>query len=297
MQTINDLFDYKNDTIQVYNFNEPTSESNKLYILNAYGKKIVQLIVSNEINSDNKTFAQIKIIPYDIKIAKDLNNLTEKNIRFKNAELTYHGGSDFSKNSKVHIKYLKQNEKHIYKTLIENISELNQDMEIPIPIFSIKVGNIFNNKYKDNIKKKNQRFYISHKKPFKLDFYIVNSNFNMEEFINSMYSFNMFFSLDYLIEKDKYPLNQILILQPIEMFKMKNYTIFVRCTFDKYNKEPYFQFYNNKDFYNAFVNRDFLYHNSDGTVSEKISMKEKDIEIKEHFNATNKSIKDEYNDR
>jgi len=94
-----------------------------------------------------------------------------------------------------------------------------------------------------------------------------------------MYSFNMFFSLDYLIEKNNHPLNYAFILQPIEIYKMKNYTIFIRCSLDKYDEQPNFLFYNNQNFYDIFLNRKMMYLNSDGTAGRKINMKDKEKEL------------------
>lgn len=55
--TINDFFAYSNDdgTIIAYKHNELDTKNNKLYVLNKYGKKIVQLIINEESNeSDGK---------------------------------------------------------------------------------------------------------------------------------------------------------------------------------------------------------------------------------------------------
>ena len=50
--TINDFFAYSNDdgTIIAYKHNELDTKNNKLYVLNNYGKKIVQLIINDELN-------------------------------------------------------------------------------------------------------------------------------------------------------------------------------------------------------------------------------------------------------
>ena len=55
--TINDFFAYSNDdgTVTMYKSNDTNTKSNKLYVLNKYGKKIVQLIINEESNeSDGK---------------------------------------------------------------------------------------------------------------------------------------------------------------------------------------------------------------------------------------------------
>lgn len=50
--TINDFFSYSNDdgSVRVYEWVELQENINKIYILNSYGKKIVQLIISEEQN-------------------------------------------------------------------------------------------------------------------------------------------------------------------------------------------------------------------------------------------------------
>ena len=123
--TINDFFSYSNDdgSVRVYEWVELQENINKIYILNSYGKKIVQLIISEEQNTHNEKFAQIKIIPYNIKKALDTSSLTKKFKRFKNAELTYHGSSDSTKQSKIHLKYLEDKK---YKTIVDNSCELTQ---------------------------------------------------------------------------------------------------------------------------------------------------------------------------
>lgn len=90
--TIKDNFTYSNDDGSVRMYEELKNEknANKIYILNSYGKKIVQRIISEEQNTKNEKFAQIKIIPYNIKKALDTRNVTRKFKRFSNAELTYH---------------------------------------------------------------------------------------------------------------------------------------------------------------------------------------------------------------
>ncbi len=277
---ITDIFDYANEdgSVRAYEINEMSTATNKLYILNKYGKKIIQLIVNDEKNKANEYFAQIKIIPYDIKIIKDINNLTETNKRFRNAEITYHGSQDLSKSAKIHLKY-SQEDNCKYETIIDNSCIIPQNSLIPIPLFSIRLGNLYNNKKKDNLKNKSKSYSILNNKTAKLDFYIVGSGFDIETYANSMYSFNMFFSLDYLIEKNNHPLNYAFILQPIEIYKMKNYTIFIRCSLDKYDKQPNFLFYNNQNFYNIFLNREMMYLNSDGMAGRKINMKDKEKEL------------------
>ena len=83
--TINDFFAYANEdgTVIAYKHNELNTKNNKLYVLNNYGKKIVQLIINEESNESGEKFAQIKIIPYWIKKVFDTSSLTQNFKRFE----------------------------------------------------------------------------------------------------------------------------------------------------------------------------------------------------------------------
>lgn len=121
--TINNFFTYVNEdnSITMYKSNEINIKTNKLYILNHYGKKVVQLIINKKLNLNGEKFAQIKIIPYGIKKVLDLSSLTQSFKRFENAELTYQGSNDSSKSSKIHLKYLEDKK---YHTIIDEASEI-----------------------------------------------------------------------------------------------------------------------------------------------------------------------------
>ena len=103
----------------------------------------------------------------------------------------------------------------------------------------------------------------------------------MKRFINSMYSFSMFYSFDYLINQKNNPLQYVRFPQPIQVYKFKDFTLFVRCTLNNYSKKPYFQFYNNKDFYNNYLNRGMKSLNSDGTVNDTVNMLDKANELEQ----------------
>jgi len=281
--TINDFFSYSNEdgSVSMYEEKLMEKEINKIYILNNYGKKIVQLIISEEQNTQNEKFAQIKIIPYGIKKALDISNLTKKFNRFINAELTYHGSSDSTKQSKIHLKYLKEKK---YKTIVDNSCKLTEKSDQLIPIFSINVGSLYKNKKKDKLKSKTLKFTIENKtSPVVIDFYLAGKEFNFERYFNSMSSFSMFYSMNYLDATNNYPLYQALIMQPITSFKLNGYKLYIRVTSSKIEGEPYFIFYNNAEFYNIFLNRGMMYKNEDGTLGKKIPMQDKEKELNDWY--------------
>ena len=277
--TINDFFAYSNDdgTVTMYKSNDTNTKSNKLYVLNKYGKKIVQLIINEESNESGEKFAQIKIIPYGIKKVFDTSSLTQNFKRFANAELTYHGSNDSTKSSKIHLKYLKDKK---YHTIVDNACEIKEKENQLIPLFSISAGNLYKDKNVDSIKKKNLIYKLNtNNSAITLDFYIAGKDFNYEKYMNSIYSFSMFYSMDYLNANKGFPLYQSLIMQPIESFDINGYKLFIRTTKSQNIGNPYFIFYSNNNFYDAFLNRDMMYAYEDGSVSEAINMKNKEKEM------------------
>lgn len=228
--TINDFFAYSNDdgTIMAYKHNKLDTKNNKLYVLNNYGKKIVQLIINEESNTSGEKFAQIKIIPYGIKKVFDTSSLTQNFKRFENAELTYHGSNDSTKSSKIHLKYLEDKK---YHTIVDNACEIKEKENQLIPLFSISAGNLYKNKNLDSIKKKNLIYKLNtNNSAVTLDFYIAGKDFNYEKYMNSIYSFSMFYSMDYLNANKGFPLYQSLIMQPIESYDINGYKLFIRTT-------------------------------------------------------------------
>lgn len=270
-----------------YKHNDLNIKNNKLYVLNNYGKKIVQLIINEESNLSGEKFAQIKIIPYGIKKALDTSSLTQTFKRFENAEFTYHGSNDSSKSSKIHLKYLEDKK---YHTIIDEACEINEKSNQLIPLFSINLGDLHKDKIVDSLKKDCIKYQLAtNNKPIILDFYIAGKDFDYHKYMNSLYSFNMFYSMDYLNANKGYPLNQSLIMQPIESFDIRGYKIFVRATFSKNSTTSYFIFYNNVNFYDTFLNRDMMYANEDESVSSVISMKDKENELNEWYEDGKKS--------
>lgn len=277
--TTNDFFAYSNDdgTIMAYKHNKLDTKNNKLYVLNNYGKKIVQLIINEESNESGEKFAQIKIIPYGIKKVFDTSSLTQNFKRFENAELTYHGSNDSTKSSKIHLKYLEDKK---YHTIVDNACEIKEKENQLIPLFSISAGNLYKNKNLDSIKKKNLIYKLTtNNSAVTLDFYIAGKDFNYEKYMNSIYSFSMFYSMDYLNANKGFPLYKSLIMQPIESFDINGYKLFIRTTKSENIGNPYFIFYSNNNFYDAFLNRDMMYAYEDGSVSEAINMKNKEKEM------------------
>lgn len=277
--TINDFFAYSNDdgTIMAYKHNKLDTKNNKLYVLNNYGKKIVQLIINEESNTSGEKFAQIKIIPYGIKKVFDKSSLTQNFKRFENAELTYHGSNDSTKSSRIHLKYLKDKK---YHTIVDNACEIKEKENQLIPLFSISAGNLYKNKNLDSIKKKNLIYKLNtNNSAVTLDFYIAGKDFNYEKYMNSIYSFSMFYSMDYLNANKGFPLYQSLIMQPIESYDINGYKLFIRTTKSENIGNPYFIFYSNNNFYDAFLNRDMMYAYEDESASEAINMKNKEKEM------------------
>ena len=289
--TINDFFDYGNnyEPVTMFSSKKQKVNGNKIYITNHYGKKIVQLIINNESNSENEQFAQIKIIPYDIKRIFDKSSLTKSFKRFKSAELTYHGSNDMQKSSKIHLKYSNK-----YETIVDNTHELNAKANQLIPLFSVELGELSKSKKRDSIKKKNTVFTITdNDKPIKLDFYISGKSFDMNKYFNSLSMLSMYCSLDYLDSHSNNPLIYSKIAQPIEYFTINGYTLFVRATISDNKTNPYFVFYNNAEFYDAFLNREMIYANQDGTLSEAINMKDRELDLGSSYEQTNLKSKSE----
>jgi hypothetical protein len=78
------------------------------------------------------------------------------------------------------------------------------------------------------------------------------------------YSFNMFHSLDYLIEKESGPLRGLPMVQPITGFAMKGYYLWIRCSKSSHQGRPFLQFYNNGSYYDKFMNRRTAWKDQNG---------------------------------
>lgn len=252
----------------------------RLYILNNFGKKLLQLRVKNEkASSQGDNFAQIKIIPYGIRKALiwEDKQTDPKNVTFyfsKQYELTYHGPGSNGQNPKIHLVEIDDNNRS-YKTLLEFILPLSDEINRLVPIFSLDVGHAFDSKNTDSVKKKGHIHKITERQPTRLDFYLSSSKVGFEEFFQTHYSLSLFFSLDYLSKKQNGVLRQHLIAMPIIGYTMKEYRIWVRCTLSENNGRPALQFFNNANYYNMFMDRPIAWRGQDG-VMEWSTIKDED---------------------
>jgi hypothetical protein len=169
-------------------------------------------------------------------------------------ELTYHGGSKNDHTPKIHLKIAALS-KNRYRTLVD--CSLCLDSAIPrlAPVCSFFSGYEFDRPMTDKISKKSHVFQVDSTRPIRFDFYLSGKDFDHHAYINSMYSMNMFFSLDYLIAKENSPLHGLPIVQPITGFAMKDYYLWVRCSRSTHEGKSFLQFYNNADYYEKIMNR------------------------------------------
>lgn len=288
-QTIDDFFDFKrkNDDGSFRMYEVKDSIKDRLYILNKYHKKLVQLIVNDEpIKKDIlTTSAQIKIIPYVVKRTKVYGDKPDDPHLFqiyKDLELTYHGGElDDKTQPKIHLK-VKSKSKSRYRTLVDCSLHLDDSIPRPAPLFSFFPGFEYDKNLSQKIKKKSHKFQINSDHPIRIDFYLSGRDLDFHVYMNSMYSINMFHSLDFLIAKDNCPLQGLPIVQPITIFAMKNYNIWVRCSRSRHIGKPTIQFYNNMDYYYKIMDRKIAYPNQDGSLTWK-TMMQKELEITEEL--------------
>lgn len=251
----------------------------KIYVLNAYGKKLVKLIIMEESNSVGEKFAGIKIIPYDIKQLINISNIKEEISISNGMELTYHGSSDVQKPSKIHLKYSDR-----YQTIQNHTHDIKEDGSMVIPVFSVNIGNLYKNQHKDSIKKNTLCHQLEDSSSSAvIDFYIAGKNFELERFVNSMYFFSFGFSLEYMDPSKYHPLNNAFMKQPSIIYNLKGYKLLVRVSKSKYELEPYFTFYKNINHHHNFLDRNMQYLNSDGTLGTRKTMLEKEAEIVEWF--------------
>ena len=258
--SIADFFDYKNrntdGSFSMYQWTEDPKD--RLYILNCHHKKLLQFVVKNEpkITSEN-AFAQIKIIPYGIeraKIYRDQQNDPNLQKIDKGLELTYHGGPKDERMPKVQLKVISTS-KLRYKTLVDCSLSLENDTPRLVPICSLFPGYDFDNPLTEKVKKKSHTFIADSTHPVRFDIYFSGKNFDHHAYMTSMYSINMFFSLDYLIENKGGPLQGLPIVQPIKGFAMRDYYFWVRCSKSIHQGKPFIQFYNNAKYYQKFMSR------------------------------------------
>ena len=286
--SIEGFFDFSsknsNGSFSMYQWSEDAKD--RLYIVNRHRKKLLQFIVKDEPYAHKQvTFAQIKIIPYAVERAKVYNDQLNDPSLFRiysELELTYHGGPKEDETPKIHLKIAAVS-KHRYRTLVD--CSLCLDSSIPrlAPICSFFPGYEFDRPLTDKISKKSHIFQVDSNLPIRFDFYLSGRNFDHHACINSMYSMNMFFSLDYLIAKENRPLQGLPIVQPIAGFAMKDYYLWVRCSRSTHGGKPFIQFYNNADYYEKIMNRRIALIDKNGRTRLS-TMLDKEEEITDYLN-------------
>jgi len=241
----------------------------RIYFTNQYGKKLLQLILKDEaIKSSSINYAQINILPYSTKHYIAFNNdspVIEKKKIYNDFKITYHG-ENVDNIAKIHIK-TEMKEKLVYKTIIENICCLGENLPRIVPIFSFFPGYLINKKSDEVIKKNAHNYRIETGESIRLDIYFSGKNFNFQSYAKSMYSFQMFFVPEYLIAHYNHPLIPSRIIRPIKGYISSEYGIWIRCSRCSHKGNPYFQFYDNKNYYSNFLNRNMAYQDDKGNLT------------------------------
>jgi len=286
--SIKSFFDFKSqnsdESLSMYQWSEDVKD--RLYIVNQHRKKLLQFIVKDEQYINRQaTFAQIKIIPYAVKCAKVYNDNSNDPRLFRiysEFELTYHGGPKDDETPKIHMK-IAAPLKNRYRTLVDCSLCLDSSMPRLAPVCSLFPGYEFDRQLTKQIKKKAHVFQVDSIHPIRFDLYLSGKNFDIHAYINSMYSQSMFYSLDYLIAKERSPLQGGQIVQPITGFAMKDYYLWVRCSISPHKGKPFIQFYNNSDYYKKIMNRRVAYVGKNGDLRWS-TMLDKEKEITQYFN-------------
>lgn len=267
--TIEGFFDFQSrnadGSFSMYQWREESKD--RLYVLNQHRKKLLQLVVKDEPGSNKLiSFAQIKIIPYGIDRAKVYRDQLDDPhlVRISSdLELTYHGGTKDDQTPKIHMKVVAPSS-HRYRTLVDYSLSLNSNLPRLAPICSLFTGYEYSKPITDKISKKSHIFKADSIYPVRFDIYLSGLNFDRHAYMNSIYSFNMFHSLDYLIEKEGGPLRGLPMVQPITGFAMKGYYLWIRCSKSSHQGRPFLQFYNNGSYYDKFMNRRTAWKDQNG---------------------------------
>lgn len=237
-----------------------------LYLTNQYGQKLLKILVKSESDSGHESkHAQIKLIPYGTKRAwlwRDQPSDPQIVPLRNGVNLTYHGGWRGQHAPKVHIEATSG-----YTTLIKESLSLPSDIAHPVPLFSFETGCSNQLPLTNAVTKRAHVVSTEQQYPIRFDLYIASAGMDMEAFINSMYFFSLFWSLDYLAAKKNCPLTSGKIVTPISFCRMGAYKLAVRRSVATHNGRPRLHFYSNKDYYAKLMNRPTATRNADGSLA------------------------------
>lgn len=211
-------------------------------------------------------YAQIKLIPYGTRRARvyqDKPSDPGLEVIGSGVELTYHGASAGDHAPKVHLKASTG-----YKTLIDNSLTLSSDTLHPVPLFTLEPGHDAD-KPKSEVDVLNKCAHVAnagHSQPVRFDLYLAGTGFDVHAFVNSVYFFNLFSPLDYLIRAKNGPLNSDQIVAPMTLYPMGAYTLLVRRSLSRHHGRPYLQFYNNAGYYAKVMNRRTAWLDANGKM-------------------------------
>jgi hypothetical protein len=244
-------------------------EKKRLYLLNYNGKKLLQLKLKEEPFSKGfNPIVQIILITYKFSFAnvyKDNSSLPQKYRIQDDINFTYHGGKLGEKNPKIQLKVDTKNNKHI--TLVDSSFMLTGEELLLIPICSIYPGYLSSKSCDDEVRKQAHIFVPLVVDSCKIDIFFSGVKFNLSKYFETMVSSNIFFDLDFMIARDGCPLNYCKMTNPVTIYKINSYYIFVRSSLSKYQGRPYLQFYDNYNYYQKFMNRRVAMHNQDNSLT------------------------------
>lgn len=246
-----------------------------LNIYNSQGVRLFKIIAKSEGDkSETGEFAQIKIIPMKARkvlIYKNMPSDPEpKNLpRFRDFEITYHGPTSRKKTPITHISEIQKSGKKIHKTLINKNFPINKNSNDAVSIISFFEGNIFDNpKLPKEISEKsnahNFKTPINYRS--RIDVYASSSEADINSVLEGHYFFSFLFSPDYVLSSLNHPLIHTPISSPINIFRVKDYLVWVRCTVSEYRGRPYIQLFSNEKYYENFSNRVLAWKGSDGEM-------------------------------
>lgn len=237
----------------------------RLYMLNRYGRKLLQLIIKDEPSAKHEAaFAQIKIIPYGIRRVqafRDDVRVPSINLLGRQAELTYHGVGSSAQPPKIHLKSPQG-----YTTLINCSLPLGATLERPVPLFTLEPGWDFHKPITDAVARKCHVVSASNDQPVRFDVYLAGRQLDFEKFVKSMYFLNMLWTPDYLIKSANSPLQGGPIVAPMQFHTMGNYTLLVRRSLSRHVGRSLVQFYDNANYYEKAMCRPVAWRNEDGTM-------------------------------